>query len=158
MAVSTVVWWLVIAAVIGALMYPASARLRTHMPTGVALVLLIVVVLGAAGWLGFRGLSEVKDQSRLGARLGRATNAQQIEASPQYGETAKRVGLTEQGQRRVRQRPRLVQRDLGAAGHGQLLGRRALLDRHAVAAVRASSGPSSSRGAVGQFAETSVAR
>jgi predicted PurR-regulated permease PerM len=93
-AVSTVVWWVVIAAVIGAVLRPASRLLTRRLPTGVALALLVVVVLGSAGWLGFHGLSELKSQSDAVRSSAQAT-AQQAEQSEQYGATARTIAMPE---------------------------------------------------------------
>lgn len=93
-AASTVVWWLLIAAVVGAALYPVSAMLGRRMPTAVALLLVTVGVLFVAGGLGFRGLSEVKEQTES-VRANVVESARQVEASPDYGPTAQRIGLTD---------------------------------------------------------------
>jgi predicted PurR-regulated permease PerM len=93
-AISTVVWWIVIAAVLGAFLYPACAVLKRHVHAPTAFLIIIVVVIAAGGWLGFRGLSEIKDQAES-VRSSATATAQQLEASPDYGSVAKQLDLTD---------------------------------------------------------------
>lgn len=92
-AASTTLWWLAIAAVVAAMYQPAVLYLQRYMKAWIAMILVLVVVLGATGLIGYKGFDELRSQFET-VRTNAINAARDAEASKQLGEVAKEFGLT----------------------------------------------------------------
>jgi predicted PurR-regulated permease PerM len=91
---STPLWWLAIAAVIAAMFQPGIVFLRRYMPGWLAIVIVLIVVIGVSGLVGYRGFDEIQSQFQI-LRDSAVQTAVDIQGSKQFGQVATEFGLTE---------------------------------------------------------------
>jgi len=90
---STVLLWLAIASVLAALFYPVLDRLKRRLPNALALIVLVLVVLGMAATVSYRGFAEVQNQTQA-VQTQAADAASELEQSPRYGSVATEFALS----------------------------------------------------------------
>jgi predicted PurR-regulated permease PerM len=103
-----VIGWLVAAAVVAGLLYPAVEGLGRHMRRGFALLIVLLIVAGVLSIIAYGFVDDVRRETE---RLQRAAPkaAQEIESSRRFGQAAREFHLAERTQQFVDQLPsRLV--------------------------------------------------
>lgn len=99
-----VLGWLVVAAIVAALLHPVVGMLEGRLPRGLAIVVAVVGVLGSLGVVGYGVVQDVSDQVD---RLERAAPqaAREIARSERFGDLAEEIDLVDRVERFVSEVP-----------------------------------------------------
>ncbi len=93
-ASAEVLWWLAIATVVAATVYPVVRRLKQRVPAALALIVVFGALLAISGALGYRGVAEATNQQTVW-RDHAVNTARDLEGSPRFGQAATEFGLVD---------------------------------------------------------------
>lgn len=104
MASQRVLGWMIAAAAIAGLLEPAVRRLARRMPRGAAVAVVAVVTLGAVGFVVYKTVDEIVDQTDV-LQEAAPRRARSLESSPRFGDFAREVDLADRTARFVEDVP-----------------------------------------------------
>lgn len=103
-----VIGWVLAASTIAGLLYPVVARLTRWIPRAMAILVVVLVVLGAIGGITYRLVDELVQETNA-LRAAAPDVGKNLEASQRFGDLAKRLKLAERLPRLADDVPRRLQ-------------------------------------------------
>ena len=103
-----VIGWVLAASTIAGLLFPVVARLSRWMPRAVAMVLVVIVTLGAIGGVTYRLVDELVRETQA-LRASAPDVGKNLESSQRFGDAAKRLKLADRITRLADEVPRRLQ-------------------------------------------------
>ncbi len=93
-ASAAVLWWLAIATVLAAMLYPVVRWLKRYLPAALAIIVVFGALVVLGGAIGYRGVAEATNQQTV-LRDHAVQTARDLEGSGRFGQAATEFGLVD---------------------------------------------------------------
>src|SRR5581483_1686930 len=99
-----VIGWILAAAALAGLLHPMCARLRRFMPNGLAVLLVMLMTIGATGLVAWGAVGGIVRETKVLQAAARK-RAAELEKSQRFGKLARQFKLVEKTKRLVKEAP-----------------------------------------------------